>query len=232
MGIQYVTISGKKKSGKDTVGTFLQEKLSNNYTKTVYVYHFADKLKEFCIDYLDLPRELVYGTDEQKNTLSHLRWIQMPFYERMRQKYALGRTEHGVCTYLQALAEFDLLHMENDGLMTIREVLQYIGTEEFRESYGGDYWIKQLDKKIKKDSPDISIICDCRFPEEVLWGKENGVVIKLTRGLVGDAHSSETALDAEHFDQSNFSHIIDNRNQTVEETCKEALTVIKKLLGI
>src|SRR5688572_15326111 len=40
-------------------------------------YNFADPLKEVCIGLLGLTYEQCYGTDEQKNTLTNLRWENM-----------------------------------------------------------------------------------------------------------------------------------------------------------
>lgn len=219
-----ITLAGKKKSGKDTLGNFLREEFNRRGFESK-VYHFADKLKEFAVEYLELPRELVYGTDNDKNQLSHLHWKQIPFYERLKQEFInknLGQFFSG----LTAGEHFDLRH---DKLMTIREVLQFWGTEGFRHSHGGNYWVRQLHKQILKEQIYFPIVCDCRFAEEVFWAKENGIVIKLTRGVKGDGHASETSLDPENFCQSHFSAIIDNQNQSLEETKQEILKTIKKL---
>lgn len=231
MQTKIVVIAGKKGAGKDTIGKFLQSRLPNSK-----IYHFADKLKEFCVEYLDIPKELAYGTDEQKNTVSHLRWEQMPFYDRMKNKIVIEQAKKQFNQFTDVVRlsnhlcnEFDKKY---DAFMTVREVLQYVGTELFRDSFGGKYWVNQLHKQIKKDNLDVAIVCDCRFPEEVMWGKENGIVIKLTRGIQGDGHTSETALDAENFDQSYFSAIIDNQNQRLETTEDVALYTVRDLLGI
>ena len=42
----------------------------NNIWPFIKVYHFADYLKQICIDLFDLKPEQVYGTDEDKNTLT------------------------------------------------------------------------------------------------------------------------------------------------------------------
>ena len=68
----------------------------------------------------------------------------------------------------------------------------------------------------------MPIICDCRFPNEVSGIQDaGGKVIKLTRGEgSGDSHSSETALDKQQYDWSNFDCIIDNKQIALAEQNK------------
>ncbi|GAG82717.1 unnamed protein product [marine sediment metagenome] len=44
----------------------------------VKLYSFASPLKNLCMDILGLTHEQCYGTDDQKNTLTHLKWEDMP----------------------------------------------------------------------------------------------------------------------------------------------------------
>lgn len=42
----------------------------NNIWPYIKIYHFADVLKKMCVDLFDLTPEQVYGSDDQKNTLT------------------------------------------------------------------------------------------------------------------------------------------------------------------
>ena len=78
---------------------------NNELGKFIKLYSFAEKLKRMAIDVLGLKEEWVFGTDKQKNTLTDIKWEDMP----------------GSAT--------------KKGRMTAREVLQVVGTDFFRSIY-------------------------------------------------------------------------------------------------
>jgi len=112
----------------------------------------------------------------------------------------------------------ELVNCYKDGnQMTARQVLQTVGTEFFR-SIQHNVWADATIRRIQQDNPLVALIGDCRFPNEVeAIKKAGGTVIKLTRNLYNSDHSSETALDPENYDQSNFDLVVDNQNMTIEE---------------
>ena len=129
-------------------------------------YAFASTLKEIGIGLFDLDKNQCYGTDAQKNTLTWMRWENMPGYK--------GKSE---------------------GRMTAREFLQYFGTDICRKIYN-EVWTDRTLNDISNEEPLIAVISDCRFPNEVKAVKQaGGKVIHLTRRPHKDSHSSETALD-------------------------------------
>ena len=66
--------------------------------------------------------------------------------------------------------------------ITPRGVLQYWGTEVFRQGFHDDIWIASLENKLRKTTDDI-VISDCRFPNEIKAIKRaGGKVIRVTRG--------------------------------------------------
>jgi hypothetical protein len=82
---------------------------------------------------------------------------------------------------------------------TVRKLLQFIGTELFRENIDDAIWVKSLWYKIR-DSKDNYVVTDVRFPNELKFFEDNGnknfVSIKVTRpgfeGSVGmSGHKSE-----------------------------------------
>ena len=101
--------------------------------------------------------------------------------------------------------------------MTAREVLQYVGTDVFR-AMQHNVWSSATIRLIQKEQPDVALIADCRFPNEVEAVKNaGGVVLKLNRNLYESTHASETALDDNNYDQSNFDLVIANLEGSIEE---------------
>lgn len=104
-----------------------------------------------------------------------------------------------------------------DKQLSAREVMQMVGTDMFR-AMQKNVWSEATIRKIRKDSPPLAIVADCRFPNEVDAIKNaGGFVIKLTRNPYNSDHSSETALDEENFDHSIFDMVLDNKHIGIKE---------------
>lgn len=70
------------------------------------------------------------------------------------------------------------LNMPN---LTPRYVLQYFGTDLFRNHFHTDIWVAAVEKQLQM-YPNV-VITDCRFPNEIAMLKANGArMIKITRG--------------------------------------------------
>jgi len=163
----------------------------------IMIYSFADLLKkEVCIKILGLTYEQCYGTDEQKNSLTKIKWKDV------------------VKTLNKASVKAAHANSKEDTL-TGRQVLQIIGTEMFR-AISPNVWPEALIRQIKSDNAEVAIITDIRFANEVETIKENGgAVIRLTRKVFEDEHESETALD--NFDQSKYDLVINNQDMTIDQ---------------
>lgn len=79
-----------------------------------------------------------------------------------------------------------------------RRLLQHLGTEVGRE-YDRDLWVKHLVKAINAGPGLITIIDDCRFPNEVEWVNRFGISVRIQRPIEGDVpfganHASETLM--------------------------------------
>ena len=102
-----------------------------------------------------------------------------------------------------------------DEQMTAREVMQHLGTDMFRRLQQ-NVWSAATIRLIEKEKPDLAIIADCRFPNEVEAIKNNdGLVIKLNRNPYNSTHASEESLDANRYDATNFNLVIDNDELTI-----------------
>lgn len=104
--------------------------------------------------------------------------------------------------------------------LSARDVMQIVGTDMFRKMQQ-NVWADATIRKIKDEALPLSLIADCRFPNEVEAIKNaGGLIIKLNRNPYDSTHSSETALDHENYDQSNFDLVIDNQNLTTTDKNK------------
>ena len=86
--------------------------------------------------------------------------------------------------------------------LTIREYLQWYGTEAHREIFGDNFWV---DAALPTDFDHYGrIVCvtDMRFPNEVARVKElNGITVRVLNGpLVESGHASEQIIPAEDID--------------------------------
>jgi hypothetical protein len=171
----------------------------------VKVYSYADELKKLCINVLGLTYEQCYGTNEEKDSPTHLKWENMPGITTNPHMLQIGAVDLGCKT-------FGVTYHE-PGPMTAREVMQYVGTEIFRKMYG-NVWVDATIRKIHDDQSTMAIISDVRFVNEV-EGIQNkdGKVIRLTRHVLVDEHQSETALD----DFDGFDHVCDNQELDVNQ---------------
>ena len=97
----------------------------------------AGPLKAFCVYVLNLNPDHVYGSQEDKKQLTHLKWEDMP--TKVKGK---------------------------NGFMTVREVIEYFGTEIVRKMYQ-PAWAKALINNINRWNPIIATIDDIRFLTEV-----------------------------------------------------------------
>ena len=80
-----------------------------------------------------------------------------------------------------------------EGMMTGREVLQYFGSDICRKMYE-NIWFDACIRRIRKDNPELALISDVRFSNEISGvQKEGGIVFGLPRDIVNgkDTHSSE-----------------------------------------
>ena len=86
--------------------------------------------------------------------------------------------------------------------LTVREILQKLGTESFRYVFDEDFWLNavglKIDKAIRPLEVNRFVISDVRFSNEALWiQSQGGVVVDINR--VQDTkvpqHASESGID-------------------------------------
>lgn len=211
-----IGLSGKISSGKDTVGKIIQsitqgdrlekvaEIVQNDWVGSEPVYEirkFAAKLKQVA---------------------SLLTGIPVEDFERQEVKDRVLGEEWGISEI-----ELDYTQTPNVSvtdtvrMMTVRELLQRVGTEAMRDNVHEDVWVNALfaDYKptynikhsITVDTAPNWIITDVRFPNEAdAIKKRGGLVVRVERynldgsdygwGNPASDHPSETSLDDYDFD--------------------------------
>jgi hypothetical protein len=87
-----------------------------------------------------------------------------------------------------------------------RALLQWYGSD-YRRTDDDLYWIRQLEQTIELEKPQIAILSDLRFPNEMEWTLQYGEAVRVDRaGLPPSTHLSETALE----DSTDWSIILEN----------------------
>ena len=162
---------------------------------------FADALKESVCKIFSIPRNLAYGTNDQKNTLTKIKWTDikdfLPEYKKTRENYAKI-------------------------FITIRELLEIFGTDVCRK-FDDNCHIKSAYSSILQYNPDIGIICDMRFDNEFEFFnkfKNDNLefkiwFVKLSRDTFKSNSISEQGLPG--INESRYDLVVDNRNITVLE---------------
>ncbi len=113
-----------------------------------------------------------------------------------------------------------------------REVLQFIGTELFREQItrllpdiGSEFWVKSLENRIPKDT-DI-VITDVRFPNEVdMIHRLGGKIIRVKRNI--QVNDSGTHISEKHIDKLVVDYDIEN-NGTIEQLHEKVNDIVRNL---
>jgi hypothetical protein len=234
---KFITLCGKKQVGKDTSAHMIHSLLvppkeidyddaisANSYTELephpidVYIVSFAGTLKRACSIIFGIPLQDM-ETEEGKQKLTDV-------------IYPIGKTEYGrindrIVGYQPFLGVTDLgKRMLPERRMTVRKVLQFVGTNLFRNQLDPDIWVKAIYRRKYRDD-DVVIIADCRFVNEARFGKKHGLLIKIERdtGLAADDHDSETALD----EYTDYDYVIDNNSSL--DALKDKLSVVLREEG-
>jgi hypothetical protein len=116
----------------------------------------------------------------------------------------------------------------NGKQLTAREVMQILGTDILR-TMQHNVWTGATIRKIERDNPEVALIGDCRFPNEVeAVQKVGGIVIKLNRNIYHSDHVSETSLDKKNYDELNFDAVIQNQFMDIEAKNEVLSRILKE----
>lgn len=190
---------------------------SNRIWPHVKLYHFADALKEICMSMFGLTYDQAYGLD--KDSPTKLLWENMPGVITPECAIYFGESNNlwriGYQPTLQDLNDMfeDITIVHPKGVMTAREVLQFVGTEIFRKMHD-NVWIELVLNQIEIDNPEVAVIADCRFDNEGNAIKDKGgLLVYLERETEPDTHISENGINNVTFDIR-----LNNKSLSIQET--------------
>jgi len=168
------------------------------------IYHFADTLKWIGINLYGLPYESMYGTNDEKNSLTDHTWKKMlDVLPKAVRPTGVNKDEQ--LTARQFIQHFaDVCRYLDDGCFT-----------------------KSLMQRILLEQCPFAIVADVRRVTEVETIKAcGGKVIYHTRQIDEDKHHTETEFD--NIDKSIFDFVVDNRVCTLQEKNQIVLAQVKE----
>ena len=113
---------------------------------------------------------------------------------------------------LQEHLLWENISTDKTGAMTAREFMQFFGTDICRKVYE-PIWVDSCIRKIQAEQSELAIIADVRFPNEAkAIERAGGCLLRLTRNIYDDDHSSEVALD-----DYPFTNCINNKDNSIDD---------------
>lgn len=185
-----IALSGYAGSGKDAAANIIK-KLHPYFE----IKKFSGKMKKIASILTGIP-EAKFEDQDVKKSLLGPEW---------------GEVRENPLNAIDPFSDVEFLH-----LMSVRELLQKLGTDAIRSGLHQNAWVNALMADYRAeafsgyvgdtrmDVPASSwVITDCRFPNEAnAVVSRGGVIVRITRPGFGPVnnHPSETALDGWPFD--------------------------------
>lgn len=213
-------ISGVKGSGKDSVTDMLQYCLSVPKAFRQYWFYkhfrkwikpkykklaFADPLKKMLSDLLSISLDKFYNRDFKEGCIINIPTLESSWLGWIDRKTLSDSKFNKMVKQLDpSLTEANL---------TLRQLLQYFGTEIMQKYFGKQVWVNAT----LRDRSEYKIISDLRFIEEYNAIKEHkGIIIYIDRpGYQFGQHASEKEMK-ELYEHGKYDYIIKN-NGSLEE---------------
>lgn len=170
-----IGLNGRLKSGKDTTFKIIQELYPHAERVS-----FADKLKRSAAAALGVTLDQL---EEWKN-------------DEEMTRIEIGRYIEGQ----PAKEDLSLDVREVRKSLTVREYLQWYGTEAHREIFGENFWVDAALPMSTDHHRRLLVVTDMRFPNEVYRVKDlSGICVKVERSIGTEtkfsSHASEQDVD-------------------------------------
>ena len=223
-------ISGVKGSGKDSVTNMLQYCLSvpkafrqywlyKHFRKWIKPKYkklaFADPLKKMLSDLLNIPLEKFYNRSFKEDYIIDVSTLNIPQPKVVDDCLDLSFNKLPDSKFNKMVKQLDPALLESN--LSLRQLLQYFGTEIMQKYFGKRVWINSTLQHRSK----YTIISDLRFIEEYNAIKENnGIVIYVNRpGYEFGQHASEREMK-ELLESNKYDFVINN-NGSFEDLFKQ-----------
>lgn len=235
-------ISGRKQSGKTTTGNFILSLYLSKlqFSDKIYIDDYGQPVVSDILgnsaysgvfDFNNLPQD-----DDTRFLVSKLN-SQIKIYnfaDILKTDICiniLGLTKEQCYGSDDQKNELTDMFWEGKQL-SCRDVMQVVGTDIFRK-LDPNVWVRSTISKIMKESPELAIVTDCRFPNEIEAIKNvGGKVLRLTRDPFHSDHISECILDKDKYDWSNFDFVIDNDKMPLYDQLVETKKLLEQILDI
>lgn len=198
-----VAFSGSRGSGKDSTAQGL---INRQGFKRIGL---ADKLKDICSSITGIPRE------DMDNPSLKEKLFDSPFVMEAPHLYKLIDILENDGFSIQEWGIPELfIRFTHEKFVSIRDILQRVGTDICRAYFADDIWLKYLGKQLSNPGQNI-VVTDARFKNERDYLKSLGAILVLVKreGLNNkDSHVSENQLGEE----SDYDVIVHNNVPLIE----------------
>jgi hypothetical protein len=176
---------------------------SENIWPNIKLYNYADRLKDALHHIFGIDYKFLY---EDKNAKTHITWKR--FAPMMPPR-----------TISKIKKEF-----KYDLEMTGRELCQQFG--HLCRLVDENCWVDRCVEQINRERPDLALIGDCRFPNELTRTKNFNFelevrTVRFKKQVDNDTHESEVGLD--DWPDEKFDFVLDNSNLSIFEKNKALL---------
>lgn len=225
-----IAVAGLKNSGKDCVSSMLQYllsvpkifqfywiyKLNIPFIKIYKKVAFADPLKEMLSNLLNVPRNWFNYRNFKENIFVDFNTLDLYLRDTIPENKILSDNKFNKIIKSEEL-------FVDKYYLSIRQLLQYWGTEICLKFLTSDIWINATLKRIKNKP---TIITDLRFKAEANKVKQSkGKIIYINRPeCIPGQHQSEREV-IELLNNNQFDYIVDN-----DKTLKDLFYKIKNLV--
>jgi len=208
-----IGLCGRKQVGKDSFAKFGTEMVELS-GKTAANTSFAYPLKRFVVDYLGVPSELPFGSNDDKDAIMG-DWGHF-FNEEICSKSGKSTEDEA----------------------SVRDLLQVIGTDVFRKM-SLNFWVNVFKLRMGRETydtdtsstPDVVFVTDIRFQNEVEAVKSlGGYVVKIERQQYSDNHDSEACVD--EIDETLFDEILEGPSIEGLDNLKENVFRVLQQNGV
>lgn len=237
-------IGGKAGSGKDTVASMINYIMLVGTTKANYkdwlineipmqqkcknhTTHFADPLKDSLSIIYDIPRDYFDNREYKENYFYSLDEHKFLLENKLTSKHKVITISH---LKYDSIPIIKKLYNNKKLVITLRDLMQYYGTDICRNYLSKNIWIEATTKRAMKilEIYDYCIIADVRFENECeIINNINddflyGVTIKVNRDVIELDHESENC-------NGTYTYNIDNTG-TKMQLFYNVLDIIQSIL--